>query len=720
MEFSPFIVRGGLDLHAMLQSECHKRNLCEEDLQISLQSRTLAIIKESAPLDSSLSSTPQNPAFPAPESSAPPSAESALLDERYYNTSGYAIQQTCELLVKPRESIESFQVSLSDERDKAFLHCNDSFIVLEEGEEEFCAIAFAKLALLGVILRDLDAFAKRLRQILAHIRTTPKAKAKPICILESAHFTPPKPMRFVFMPKVRYEQTHANEPKTLYANERLRRCERVEEAFYGVEKGELVGVYEFGDCGVAGRNLLGEYICAPQKPREKITPTNQPNISFNAYEDRIEYFSQIQGFIALNNQHTAPFAALCAPYRSKESAESSKPADSTTYASYAMLDEKAPTTNTPHHDKCFDGADIFCFFTPAGALKSTNTPPLLGGVEAHIALSIESNDSSIDALGDGVYIEAYSLEISGNLGSETTIKAKHLVLNGASHKSSQILAQSAKILTHRGLLITQECVVKNLDSGFIYATSARIQEANASTIYAKSISLQRARNANACHFSNQLHIDEIPQKRGDDNALIFDICANSVYRDYLAQARIHRTKKLDTLEQTRTWCQLLVPRFKQAERFLCKMQGFTKPQREIALREPSFKLLFTQSRATYKLYKTLLLRESNLKHSLEKIEHSARALQSHLAHATIHIGHVGGFENYALLQSCSLALGTQADTLEQVRPHTREYEERLLLQVGKSAHIIIESIAQMLESSADSGVDSGVKNTPKLHLKAVE
>lgn len=716
MEFSPFIVRGALDLHAMLQSECHKRNLCEADLQISLQSRTLAIIKESTPIEPKApESTPhQNPPPYAPESNADSSAESALLDERYFNTSGYTIQQTCELLVKPRESIESFQISLSDERDKAFLHCDDSFIALEDGAEDFCALVFAKLALLGVILRDLDALRARLQQIIAHIRTTPKAKAKPICILESTHFTPPKPMRFVFMPKVCYEQTHVNKPKILYANERLRQCGRVEEAFYGVKKGELVGVYEFGDCGVAGRNLLGEYICAQEKPREKIIPTNQPNISFKAYEDRIEYFSQIQGFIALNNQHTAPFAALCAPYFSGENAGSEQP--DTAAPAHAML-ENHGKNHAKGYDKSFDGADLFCFFTPpSGALKSTNTPPLLGGVEAHIALSVESSDSSVDALGDGVYIEAHSLEISGNLGSETTIKAKHLVLNGASHKSSQILAQSAKILTHKGLLIAQECVIKNLDSGFIYADSARIQEANASTIYAKSISLQRARNANACHFSHQLHIDEIPQKRGDDNMLVFDICANSAYRDYLAQARIYHAKKLDTLEQTRAWCKLLAPRFEQAQRFLYKMQGFTKPQREIALKEPSFKLLFTQSRATYKLYKTLLLRESSLTQALEKLERSARHLQSHLAHATIHIGHVGGFENYALLHSCSLTPSTPADP-EQVRAHAMSHEEQLLLQVGKSAHIIIESIAHAPESSADSNAS---QSTPKLHLKAVE
>ncbi|STP06522.1 hypothetical protein [Helicobacter canis] len=108
-----------------------------------------------------------------------------------------------------------------------------------------------------------------------------------------------------------------------------------------------------------------------------------------------------------------------------------------------------------------------------------------------------------------MHIEAEHIEIAGDLGSSTTIKAKQLIINGSTHKSSKILAQHAKILTHKGLLIAQDCTIKNLDSGTIYANTAKIQETIASTIYASSISIDRLRNANTCYFSALLEAKEI-------------------------------------------------------------------------------------------------------------------------------------------------------------------------------------------------------------------
>lgn len=720
MDFTPFIVQGSYGLESIVQAECAKRDL--NNIQISLHSRTLAIIPQSRPLDSSAAESPESSTLDSASfslDSAHSSAESKLCDEHFYNTSGYSIIQTCELLISPRESVgsgvESFAISLSEHCDKAFLRCFDSFIALRELCDEFCAQALGKLALLGVILRDMPALQSRLQTLYTNIASDPETRKaalseQGVCIYECATFAPPKPMRFVFTPKERYERTHTAKAMSFYADERLRQSSRIEEAFYGVRAGELVGVYEFGDLGVAGRNLLGEYIPALQKPREKIIPTSSPHISFKAHDDRIEYFSQIQGFIAVNNQYTAPFASQESKHEhpARQPSAQATPESKNTESSPESKGQEAASPESKN-------ADIFCFFNTAQikACKSTNTPPLLGGIEAHITLRIESSDSSIDALGDGVYIEAMSVEISGDLGSETTIKAKHLILNGASHKSSQILAQSAKILTHKGLLCAQECVVKHLDSGLIYADTAKIQEANASTIYAKNIHIERLRNANACHFSKELIVDEIPQKRGDDNALIFDITADSAYRDYLARARIYHHEKTTALERTRAHLALLGRRFSQALQFLQKMQGFTKPQQEIALKEPSFALLFTRSRATYKLYKALESRIANLTHSLHKLERTICDLQARLKHAIIRIRHVGGFENYALLAPCSLQAlhltgESKSGASNIIKNSDKSSDESLLLQVGKGAQIIIEISEQEV---ADSGAESKTKSS---------
>ncbi|STP06521.1 Uncharacterised protein [Helicobacter canis] len=67
-------------------------------------------------------------------------------------------------------------------------------------------------------------------------------------------------------------------------------------------------MYEFGDRGVAGRNLLGQY-CSQADEKPRIIPSVQEHITTKAYADKIQYFSQIQGFIALHNQFTAPYAS---------------------------------------------------------------------------------------------------------------------------------------------------------------------------------------------------------------------------------------------------------------------------------------------------------------------------------------------------------------------------------------------------------------------------
>lgn len=657
MEFAPFLLLDTDSPLESLQSECQKRAISTDNVQCLLQKHHITL------------SDPNLPSH-------------ALLDDTLYHTNSFTLRQSCDILVRPKLIDSTYTLTLSSDKDKVFMRCLDSFIALDEMEQELYAQVGADLAMLGVILRDIQSLHARLQELLQAIKSKPKMREQEFCIMESSVYVPPKPMRFRFLPQESYQALHQAQARSFFSDESIPPPSKIEEAFYGVDSGELVGVYEFGDGGVAGRNLLGEY-CTPSSAKQRIIPSEQEHITHKAYDDRIEYFSQVQGFIALHNQFTAPFA------------------------------KKSHSTG--------EQADIFCFYTlPSSPLKSTNTPPLLGGIQAHISLSIESSDSSIDALGDGVYIEAEHIEIAGDLGSSTTIKARHLVINGATHKSSKILAQNAKILTHRGLLITQDCTIKNVDSGTIYAKSARIQEARASSIYAKSIHIDRLRSANSCHFSTQLQVQEIPKSHGDDNALIFSLLGSSDYRDYLYNARAYHRDKSQTLARIDSTLNALLPKLSSAQVFLQKLQGFTKEQQAIALKEAKFSQTYAESLLLIKLYKATLARKNALQKSLHTLAHTTiPALQARLANARLCIGNVLGFENYAHIQK--LELGP-----------SELMSESLLLEYNKSAVITIAKVKEpsgqastpnaqaSLESSASldsSSLDSSASHTPLIHLK---
>lgn len=633
MDFTPFLLLDTDNPLESLQSECQKRAISMDSVQCLLQKHHITL------------SDPNLPSH-------------ALLDDTLYHTNSFTLRQSCDILVRPKLIDSTYTLTLSPDKDKVFMRCLDSFLALDEMEQELCAQVGADLAILGVILRDIQSLHTRLQELLQAIKREPKSKAQEFCIMQSSIYAPPKPMRFVFFPQESY---YAKE-QGFFDDESIPPPSRLQEAFYGVKKGELIAVYEFGDGGVAGRNLLGQY-CPQADKKPRIIPSEQEHITHKAYDDRIEYFSQVQGFIALHNQFTAPYA---------------------------------PTSRS-----IGEQADLFCLYTlPSSPLKSTNTPPLLGGIQAHIALSIESSDSSIDALGDGVYIEAEHIEIAGDLGSSTTIKARHLVINGATHKSSKILAQNAKILTHRGLLITKDCTIKNVDSGTIYANTARIQETIASTIYASSIHIDRLRNANTCYFATLLEAQEIPQNRGDDNALIFSLLGSSDYRAYLYNARAYHRDKSQLLAQLESTLSALLPKAHSAQSFLQKLQGFTKEQQAIALKEAKFSQTYAESLLLIKLYKATLARKNALQKSLHTLAHTTiPALQTRLINARLHIGKVMGFENYAHIHKLSLE-------------SSEIMSESLLLEYNKRAAI---TIAAALESTF--APDAQGQGKQLIHLK---
>ncbi|OBV28930.1 hypothetical protein BA723_07475 [Helicobacter sp. CLO-3] len=719
MSFTPFVITGCEDIQASINERCAAMGIDADMVEFMLVDFTLLVCADSKGVDSRSADSGKSGAF-KPLSKA----ESSQLDiQAQYNQSLFLLKQKCDVRVFPRRFPATFFITVSAQKDRVFLSFDDGFLCVDDASfyEEFFSQVEAMMAANGVILYDLANTRARIREVLARINADPKAKSGMFCIKQSEVFIPPKSARFVFLPKERYlksryiqslmqtesiaehtadmdsdAESHAksstessdldssanadssqnapnvlNAPHTLSAPESSApqtlaksNADYLDDAkfacaFFGVREGEVVGVYEFGDEGKAGRDLTGAYRKAAPKP-PKITPSAQKHIAYKLYDDRIEYISEVQGYIALHSAHTAPFASADVPR--------------------AQIAQNSAANIKDEGDNSVDS--VFVFFLPDSApLKSTTTPPLLGGIEAGISLVIESKSDAIDALGDNIHIEAKSIEIYGSLGKDTAIKADELIINGATHHSSKIHAKIAKILTHKGLMICEKCTIKNLESAKVFADDARVIQANGSKIYAKNISIKALRNNNHCHFSKTLQIQEIPYNKGNDNMLAFDIKGDRELRAYIKRALKYANDKQSTLKILALMIDFYAASTRDAQVFLQKLQGFTKDQQEIALKNQDFAAKNLASINAIKLYKALLTRQKSLKKRLETLQDKTLpSLQTALKNATIQIGLVGGFENYAHLE-CDFP----------------RYSQNMLLLSGKSACVRLEPASQELK-----------------------
>lgn len=724
MSFTPFCIVGCEDITASIHKHCKLQGIDSSITRCIVQDFTL-FVRIDTPEEiiswlhsKHLQANSQSMTKTANEF-MPLSREEALqLDiSAQYNQQHFSIKQVCDVLVVPKEFECPFFLEVSEYKDKVLLHFDDSFIAFDETEffEDFYTEIITLMALEGIILCNLKTLRLRLQEILTQIKSDPKAKQHSFCIKQSELFIPPKPARFVFLPQERYQTlltSHHLESKqdskldsAYYASV----IEQFESAFFGVAVDEVVGVYEFGDVGRAGRNLAGVYMSVPN-PSGRVIPTDQQHIYYQVFADKIQYHSKIQGFIALNTKHTARYATPPDRVYSLDSSQKDIAESNKNLALqpdfHKLLDSNKDNANISSISSANSCNDMFVFFQPpATSYNAATTPPLLGGIEAGIELRIISDDSSVDAVGDNLHIEAKTLYVLGMLGSNTTLKASYLSLDGASHHNSNIFATNAKILTHRGFLLCEKCIINTAESAKIYADNARIVCTNGSHITAQTMQIKTLRSNNVCYFSKSLNIEEIPHKKGRDNTLICTIQANKAYREYITNVFAYIHKKQQTITKSAAMLVYYTKRAREAQIFLQKLQGFTKPQLEMALNNQDYAQKYRQAFLHTKLYKTFKARQESLLQSIQTLNDiTLPKLQNMLKTATIHIGFVGGFDdNYASL-ACDFP----------------PYKNNIPLKEGMNIRIVVDS-GENLHSSASGDMADLERDivVPQLKLKVM-
>lgn len=176
-----------------------------------------------------------------------------------------------------------------------------------------------------------------------------------------------------------------------------------------------------------------------------------------------------------------------------------------------------------------------------------HTGCLLGGVEKMSEVDVECYDNSKDAIQSGLTIEAEILNITGNIGENTIIRAKRLSIKGQTHQTSKIYAEEAFINIHKGYLEAKEVNIEFLEAGRVIASDANILECRGGKIVSNSIVISKLYSHSTIEFSESLHLKLVD---GGDNQIIMDMNSNMKYKPKLL-AYIEKDNNLRNITKSR-------------------------------------------------------------------------------------------------------------------------------------------------------------------------
>jgi hypothetical protein len=251
-----------------------------------------------------------------------------------------------------------------------------------------------------------------------------------------------------------------------------------DKSFIGVKKDELIMEYKKAVEGEPGRNCKGEYV-----PTTEPKVEHEPNfevgdgIEIKDDEESIKYYAGKNGVVTFeDNTYNV-----------------------VTDMSFAMLN-----------------------FKETGSIKA--------GLDSGVKLSIEEKDPMKDAIGAGVDIEVTELTIKGNLGLDTKIKVKKLVVEGQTHTQSYAWAEEADIARHKGLIEGNHIKIGNLESGRVVADEVKVVSAMGGEIRANKVYINNLSSHCTVYAKESIVINTI---KGENNKLYITGAGDAkVYKDY--------------------------------------------------------------------------------------------------------------------------------------------------------------------------------------------
>lgn len=163
-------------------------------------------------------------------------------------------------------------------------------------------------------------------------------------------------------------------------------------------------------------------------------------------------------------------------------------------------------------------------------INANSTPPLLGGMGKNLTLTIRASNSSQDAIGEGVVLEAANIKIIGNVAKNARIQANEIEIEGSTHQESEIIANRAKIKTHCGNLIADEAMIETLDQGFVQSESIYLDLCQEGEVLSKEANIKKIASNNKVTISYRLHVGNI---EGENNIITISSLAYHKTKDLI-------------------------------------------------------------------------------------------------------------------------------------------------------------------------------------------
>jgi len=149
------------------------------------------------------------------------------------------------------------------------------------------------------------------------------------------------------------------------------------------------------------------------------------------------------------------------------------------------------------------------------------------GDESDVRVTIQEDDSIIDAVGPGVELDTNELNIAGSVANNAKIKANIVQIKGQTHQSSKIEANEIQIHLHKGYAVGDEIEIDILEGGVVVGDIVRVKSIFGGEIRAKEVYIDEVTSNSKIFASHHIEINKIT-----GNGNIFRI-------DALAQRNFH-------------------------------------------------------------------------------------------------------------------------------------------------------------------------------------
>lgn len=177
------------------------------------------------------------------------------------------------------------------------------------------------------------------------------------------------------------------------------------------------------------------------------------------------------------------------------------------------------------------------------SFKTTGT--INSDLDSEISINVIKDDPLEDAIEEGMHVKVKKLSVKGNIGPNTKIETRNIVINGQTHADSFIKCVTAHIGQHRGKIIGREVEVKALEGGEIIADIAIVKNAIRGKIRAKTIEIGMLGSHVTMEASQYIQIEMV---HGEENIFIIDTSIESAFGNSKENDKNYLNKLEDELK----------------------------------------------------------------------------------------------------------------------------------------------------------------------------